>query len=351
MEFLALNKIISIIKDDQILPEAKFWDYSAKKYLIRQRYQDYSVHFDRIFKEENTIFNSSKSDEKSNNEFLFLNLASGKIVGKGKLIQYLLSNNDLNNKIFLVNIDISKKMIEHNNNKLLEMGFSETIIDSNSENCKKWLEKDYVHVLNVYGDVENLFVCKEPIQDYKIPKNYKILCFDGLSNLNLSSENKIDNIFKFLSNFSYSYTTWLYPGEKFTFFKEKLDFYLKIIKNKQNLPLNFLKIRYFTIEENSIKKSRIEWQDFSKERIGTIFRDVEKYISKKELVAAQVTFIDKLEDPSIKFHVFYGQINFLSNYAKNNNLKLIYEPKYTIRKKEKSFIKTYPLIFRKKSII
>lgn len=349
MDFSAIERIISLLQDEKIPPEARFWDLSAKKYLIRQRYQDYSVHFDRIFKNVQTSFRSSTLENNKNKDFLFLNLASGKIIGKGKIIDYLLNHTDHQNSHFLVNIDISRKMIEFNDEKLLEMGFTEVKIDDFSGDSEKWLKKNNIFVKNIYGDIEKLFLSNEIIQELIIPDNYKLLCFDGLSNLNLSTESKLENIFKFLTLFSYSYITWLYPGNEFTFFKEKLDFYLKIIRNKQNLPLNYLKINYYTAKYILEDRNSTEhWQEFSNETIGAIHRDIEKFVSKKELKAAQVTFTDKIIDPSIKFHTFYGQFNFLSNLAEKNELKVIYEPKYVIRNKEKSFIKTYPLILIKR---
>ncbi len=318
MPILNPSTLEKSIKPQKELPEERFWDASAKKYLLRQKKQDYSIHFNRI-----------KDVIKNDDTKFILNLACGKI---DNLIAFLQPNQSL----FVLNIDLSSLIIQFNDNFLLQQGFTPCLVEQT-----RWWRKNQLFIRNLYGDAQNLLT---NTQFLTLSPNTMLLCFDGFPNMNLSCKEYLEDIFHFLQLFSFSYTTWLYPGSNFSFFLEKLQFYYKIVYKKHQIPLHYISCRYFSWDGETQMLLDDPISEFSLHKIHLIKKRIGLLTRNKEISAIQVTFTDN-NPPKMRYHAFYGQPSFLIRLAKQKGLKMILPPSVNVLKKN-SFIKTYPLNFK-----
>ncbi|MFX0139763.1 MAG: hypothetical protein ACFFDN_39350 [Candidatus Hodarchaeota archaeon] len=315
-----LSSLENRIKPPENLPEEYFWNVSAQKYLLRQKRQKtLNFHYKSLKKRLRGIK-------------YILNLASGNI-------QSLINLLNPKYPLFLINIDISSSIITHNNLLLSQSGFTSQFVEQNH-----WWHKNQLYVKNIHGNIQALI--NDP-HLLTISPNSMLLCFDGFANLDLTNKTSLNNIFRFLQLFPFSFTTWLYPGPRFCFFKEKLHFYYTVVYKKHHIPLQYISCQYFCWEGKMKAVLDKSSNSFSLDIIQQIEEKVDRLIEDEEISAVQVTFFND-SPPLMKYHAFYGELSFLSTLIKPCNLKIIPLPLLEVQVKNDSFTKTFPLAFGRK---
>ncbi len=264
-------------------------------------------------------------------------------LGSGNAIDFLmLLRNEIPYNALWINVDISKRVYDYNNQTLPTLFKAE--MAKNTENYVVWEIKEQNHaffIMNLLGDLSALRRLNSVNKPFW---GHFLLFHDSISNIIFHNNGTVLDIppivlLKTLNYFPASYITFLYLDKEYKMLFTKLQFYYNVVKEKDHIDLSFLELVFY---ENSMGKvAKKEFFPFEKSRLFQIQRQI--LLSRARAILLR--FYDQKKQ--LLFQSFYSNPEYCKNaldfYLKEKIYFLGYDDNVK-RTDEQSFVKSYPLI-------